>query len=157
MVFQDVPVQGRFVVAEHGMPRKEPISLSTGEIIWDVAGNVAEWVKDDHFLPQEYGEGAHISQITSSSHERIGRLSGGTTNSPRRAKDQFGSIGNYTSLQQGGLGYAYLNYGGTGIGIVRGGNWASELSSGIFTVRLGVGIQESRPMIGFRCVFLGDI
>ena len=125
-------------------------TLSNGEVIWDVSGNVQERVKDDNRV--SYGSNAYLSQITTTSHSTSGSLSGGTTTTSRVAKNQFGPSGNYSSLNSGthgGLGYGELN---TNSGaIVRGNRRGAGLDAGIFTVNLG--FSAAFEGIGFRCVF----
>ena len=91
-------------------PKRRTHLLSNNEIIWDMGGNVSEWVKDNNHV--DYSEGARspndidfISQITDITYPASGSLSGGPV---RTAKEQFGPQGDYfTSLSSG-------NYGGLG-------------------------------------------
>ena len=125
-------------------------TLSNGEVIWDVSGNVQERVKDDNRV--SYGSNAYFSQITTTSHSTSGSLSGGTTTTSRVAKNQFGPSGNYSSLNSGthgGLGYGQLD---TNSGaIVRGNKRGAGVDAGIFAVNLG--FSAMFKSIGFRCVF----
>ncbi len=130
---------------------KRTHSLSNGEVIWDLGGNVWEWVKDDYINASVYGPNSYISQITAATHTNVFSLSGGTTTTARNAKDQFGPLGNYTSLAVGGLGYGYLNYNAGAV--IRGGGWGNYASSGVFTSHLNYGPSLSAYSLGFRCVY----
>lgn len=132
---------------------KRTHTLSNGEIIWDLAGNVMEVI--DRYEPPrpsstEYdlAPSSQISQIT------------GVT------KDLFGPSGNYTSLSQspyGGLGYMHLQ--GDGLSnkdvkqLVRGGHWAiigvePYTEGGIFSVFLRSSpLSRTAKGFGFRCVY----
>ena len=131
--------------------------LSNGELIWDLSGNVSEWVKDDN--DTSYGPSVHISQVTTTSHTTKGSLSGGIE---RMAKDQFGPSGNYTdrnSSYYGGLGYGYLTRKSPtpnlplGDAILRGNDSLINGSGGIFHVNLLFEKSSLSLRIGFRCVY----
>ena len=127
-------------------------TLSNGEVIWDVAGNVRERVKDDNTV--SYGSNAYLSQVTTTSHTTSGSLSGGTTMTSRVAKNQFGPSGNYLDLNSdsyGGLGYGGLT---TNSGaIIRSSRQSAAVDSGVFAVDLSFSAAFMAPSIGFRCVF----
>ena len=131
---------------------KRTHTLSNGEVIWDLAGNVWEWVKDDN--TNNYGATTYISQITSASHPTLYSLSGGTTTTARMAKDQFCPINNYTSLSagtRGGLGNGYLAF--SAGAVHRGGFWSNASNAGIFAVTLVAASTYAFRGIGFRCVY----
>lgn len=151
--------------------QKRTHNLFNGQMIWDLAGNVAEWVKDNNTV--DYGLNDYISRITTTSHTTAGRLSGGTTTVERVAKDQFGPRGDYVdhvSDIYAGLGYADMNLsdprlpngpipsGGT---VVRGNNLInySNISGisfgGVFDVDLRFPASDvnSYHRVGFRCVY----
>jgi len=125
--------------------------LSNGEVIWDLAGNVWEWVKDPNY--EVSGNDDYISQITDTSHPdtfNIGSITG-------TIKFLFGPVGYFDDIDEfisgeyGGFGKAWLEYiGGT---IARGSYWNPAEPSGIFTVRLDLGNSNRFPGIGFRCVY----
>lgn len=126
--------------------------LSNGEIVWDLAGNVSEWVKDTN--SSVFDADAYISQVTATSHATSGALSGGTTTTSRTAKDQFGPVEDYISLSSGdygGLGYGILS--GSAGAIYRGGVWSSVEKSGVFFVGLDNAGDTGSAEIGFRCAY----
>ncbi len=127
-------------------------TLSNGEIIWDVSGNAFEWVKDDNTV--DYGVKANMSQVTGDTHQTLGSLSGGTTTTPRVAKDQFGPSGDYTALNSepyGGLGELYSRTDTSFEGILRGGAILRS-SSGIFSTIFSAATNTINTTFGFRCV-----
>ena len=140
--------------------------LFNGEVIWDIAGNAWEWVKDDNSL--SYGEDSYLSRVTRLTHDSLNALSEGTK-VPRSVKIQFGPRGAYTVQKSGnfaGLGYGYLGIEAIElaeddetvdlnryVGIVRGGGLSDGVKAGVFAVDLGVDINEiSEGVNGFRCV-----
>ena len=89
------------------------------EVIWDIAGNVWEWMKDNNGTWNEdtnsstggsnYGTLAYISVITTETHQALHSLSTDSGNGPaRNAKNQFGPSRDYSNLNSG-------EYGGLGI------------------------------------------
>ena len=125
-------------------------TLSNGEVVWDIAGNVYEWVRDTNAV--NYGSNTDISLVTNNTHATPGSLSGGTTMTERKAKGQFGPSGNYTNLDStpfGGLGYGELN--GSAGGITRGGT--NNIFAGVFTVGLNSSASSTATTLGFRCVY----
>jgi formylglycine-generating enzyme required for sulfatase activity len=121
--------------------QKRTHTLPSGEVIWDVAGNVYEWVKLDIVAGPPYEGGNNfISQqpwTTDLNHPEM-----------------WGPFGNYSaksSGEYGGLGYGYLGF--SGGAVIRGGNWNHVGDSGVFYARLDEGPLMSSIILGFRCVY----
>ena len=125
-------------------------TLSNGEVIWDMSGNVDEWMEDQN--SNIFEEAAYISQITNTNYPNSKSLSGDT----RTPKGHFGPSGDYTDLSTspyGGLGRGTLGaYGDTGSGIIRGGNYSRTVNSGVFSTTLDIQDATPRDKTGFRCV-----
>ena len=69
--------------------------LSNKEFIWDISGNVAEWVKDRH-ISHDYGRHDYVSNFSHSEFTTTNPRSltlDGVLGTPRKAKDQFGPEG----------------------------------------------------------------
>jgi hypothetical protein len=136
--------------AGSGKEQRRTLNLSNGEVIWDLAGNVLEWVKDNDAT--NFGASVYIDQITSGSHTTTGTV-GSLTGA---AKYLFGPSGDYSSLNSSlhcGLGYGYLNNGAAG-GIFRGGCFTDGGTySGIYRVIIGQSPIIANSIYGFRCVF----
>lgn len=113
---------------------KRTHTLSTGEIIWDIAGNVGEWVKDTEVSG---GADLFVSQLTSPSYDLL----------------KWGPAGDHTGLnsgEHGGFGVASLN--AAAGAVYRGGATPNGSASGIFASNLYASPGSSYPTIGFRCV-----
>ena len=134
--------------------------LSNGRVIWDMAGNVWEWVKDDNKTYLD-ATSTFIWKMTDSTHPSQGTLEGGLATRQRRAKGHFGPHRDYSphanaifiKLKNGGygLGYAFLD--APQGAILRGGGWDSGISSGIFTTSLNYAATHKDTDLGFRCVY----
>lgn len=131
--------------------QKRTHNLSNTEVIWDFSANVWEWVKDDN--SNSFGSSSSFSQITSVTHPNSYSLSGGTTTTARNAKNQFGPLGDYTSMNSGvygGLGSGDFS---SSNGILRGGDWGWGSGAGLYTAYLGWWPGNSANHVGFRCVY----
>ncbi|MBI4404047.1 MAG: hypothetical protein HY537_07795, partial [Deltaproteobacteria bacterium] len=136
--------------------QKRTHTLSTGDVIWDLAGNVMEWVKDNNMSAQ--GRHGYLSEKTWD-----GRPDARETPA---SKLKWGPSGIYTakrSGEYGGLGYGYLNLTRSALqsvplAIMRGGRYYQDLTqSGIFYVFLGATPASSGPTTGFRCSFNPEV
>ncbi|MFA5080690.1 MAG: hypothetical protein WC472_03675, partial [Candidatus Paceibacterota bacterium] len=122
--------------------QRRTLTLTNGQIIWDLAGNVFEWNNNTCVVGSGtgnwYNSGAWIewSNANLSDYE----------------KNIAGPIGNYTSVN--GIG---MYYGCTANGNVfpRGGYWdggSGDLFGGVFSMSLNVPSTTGYSFIGFRCV-----
>ena len=131
--------------------------LSNGEVVWDVGGNLSEWVKDDSNGSVGSDGDAHLVSISTTSHTVRYLLDNGASSISGVAKKQFGPKGDYLVANFGqfaGLGYAKLN--SRRGAIVRGGHWYSGEQAGVFAVDLSVGAASRLMLTGFRCVYRAE-
>ena len=141
--------------------RRRTHTLSNGEVIWDVAGNVDEWILDDQNLTS-YSEllngsfiPVYLGNITDKTYPKRGplgvRANGGGP--LRTAKGHFGPSGDYNHLKwpYGRIGDGSL---GSGRGpITRGSSRLDPLDEGIFNANLGIFPKVRLDYTGFRCVY----
>ena len=138
-------------------------TLSNGEVVWDMAGNVWEWVKDNNAV--NYGlthTTLAISSITDETYSTSGSLSGGTTTTSRTVKGHFGPSGEYTGLDSdpwGGLGFINnLNSStSSATGIARGWSFIVgghvAIASGVFATTHHHPPSNANGVLGFRCAY----
>ena len=131
-------------------------TLSNGEVVWDIAGNADEWVKDNNTLNYGGSINASISNLTDMTHPISGSLSdGGTTTIERTAKGHFGPSGDYTNLEStpyGGFGFGSgFSSGSAGGGVSRGG--FNDGFAGVFSVYLFSMPSSIHGSLGFRCAY----
>ena len=112
------------------------LTLSNGEEIWDLSGNVFNWVNDTVSMHSWISEGVrnYWNFQTSSSY----RLNAGPSNS---------SWGSST-----GVGYVW--HSGSSNGIVRGGAWGNGDQSGLFAINYDLSSTGSLSYVGFRCTYI---
>lgn len=114
-------------------------TLSNGNIIWDLAGNVQEWVTND-------------SDVSNGPSTYISTLSDGLLRQTR-----FGASTGTICTASGASPYCGM---GRGIfaanngGIHRGGDWSSGILTGIFATSLSTATSAGTTSKGFRCVFI---
>jgi hypothetical protein len=124
---------------------KRTHSLSNGEVIWDLAGNVYEWVRDNH----------NTSSVDPNAFMRDWLNSSPPPSGAEVLK--WGPAEGYsaqTGTQRAGLGYFGSGLGAFNGAFVRGGYWGNGANAGLF---LGKGRYDGPADadldLGFRCVF----
>ena len=133
---------------EYGVVRgtKAIMTLSTGEIIVDFSGNVAEWV--------DWGQEELFTRTPFYCEDEWGEISNEFCNSSFMDTD-------FLPFNPGGIpASTYLNFygvglieGGPGGYIVRGGAYKYGEASGIYSASLSQSESTAREEIGFRCVY----
>jgi len=114
-------------------------TLSNGNVIWDFAGNVWEWVTND----------------SSASNGADGFIS--TMSAGDRRQTRYGAVigticGTSSVSPYCGMGYGYFNY--TAGAILRGGYRGDQAYAGVFMVSLVNAPTFTSANLGFRCVFV---
>ncbi len=122
--------------------QRRTLRLSTGDWIWDLAGNADEWLKDT--ITRDYNGYSQISVMPN------------VAGLDPAALTLFGPTGNYTALNAapfGGLGLAAID--GFGGAIRRGGGWQFDGVGygGVFNVYLYDGPNFAEASVSFRCVY----
>lgn len=136
--------------------------LSNGKVIWDLGGNVAEFMKDKYDSAASLGAGANMSQVTDTSHPTSITLVAGSVSRSRKVKAHFGPKGDYTSLSSapyGGLGeygaedfFIFTTSDAADRLVYRASRYDSLGGAGIFTTEGGLALSTDSNRIGFRCV-----
>lgn len=114
-------------------------TLSNGNKIWDFAGNVWEWVTND-------------SNVSNGADGYISTMSGGDIRQTRYGAASGTICASPSSSPFCGMGHGSFNY--TAGAVLRGGNWSSGVSTGVFTSNLSDAPTSTNPNFGFRCVFV---
>jgi formylglycine-generating enzyme required for sulfatase activity len=142
--------------------QKRTLTLNNGEIIWDLAGNVWQWI-DIQVLRQDQPPsftGGVLDRGWQWSEFAPGGLKtviSGNGSGPLLGYDSFRpSDPNWNSVN--GVGRIYHFSGPkddnpTAYTFIRGGNWRHGYDSGVFTVHMSpVATKENIDDVGFRCV-----
>jgi len=131
--------------------QKRTHTLSNDQIIWDIAGNVWEWVQDnlssqgnDGWISQKLWDG-----VASLTEDAAGKLKWGPTDTYHNAPPGA----DYPKSDDAGLGYGYLF--GSGGAVLRGGYWYVDTGAGVFAAYLYLGPTDTDDIVGFRCVVAG--
>ncbi len=129
--------------------QKRTHTLSNGQIIWDIAGNVWEWVQDS--LTNQ-GSNDAISQNPGNVPDpTTGILRWGpSTDFTLKRPAHLGGAG---GSEYGGLGYGALN--GSDGAVVRGGFSNSLTGAGVFAADLNRAPTSPYANVGFRCAVAG--
>ena len=137
--------------ANSGWEQRRTLELSNGEIIWDFAGNVWEWV-DWQVTPAKKAYRSTDGLPTSNflDFKFLDRLIG------ENADDQmlpstFMPV--FTSLtRSNGLGGYLAGNNSSGGAVLRGGGKNGIADAGTFALYLGVSVNNAGTNFGFRCV-----
>jgi hypothetical protein len=122
-------------------------TLSNGEVIWDMAGNVWEWTSDYDRSSGKANPGSSWVEFNTIS-DGISQLK--TDFIPQVAIDS-----SWNSAQ--GIGNYYAGPDNSGGALIRGGDWGGYLpgtSAGVFAAILNNTSSTTSPHFGFRCVRL---
>jgi len=118
-------------------------TLSNGNVIWDFAGNVSEWITND-------------SNISNGSDDYISAMSGGDIRQTRYGVASGNICPSPSASPYCGLGYGWFNYGAGAV--LRGGNYGTGTyageRAGVFATGLGYAPTATDTFFGFRCVFV---
>jgi formylglycine-generating enzyme required for sulfatase activity len=113
--------------------------LSNGNVIWDFAGNVWEWVTND-------------SSVSNGADGYISTMSGGDIRQTSYGAASSTICASPSSSPYCGMGSGSFNF--TSGAIFRGSNWAVGVSSGVFSTNLAGASTLIDTGLGFRCVFV---
>ncbi len=139
--------------------QKRTLTLSNGEVIWDLAGNIWEWVDDSISAGLRY-HGGDQGWMSYNANDGTGKnaLNIPILKLPSSNWNANNGMGRYYD----GLSLDGAKDDGTNCGpgdcwhtavFVRGGTWASALGSGIFSLGFDHGPWDPGNRRGFRCSF----
>ena len=122
---------------------RRTLTLSNGEVIWDLSGNVWEWVDWDSAMPgpQEGPKTCDPGWVEFPFAASYTCLSG-------LADQVFPANSNGSSVE--GFGQFH---GGSGGAARRGGVWSHGSYAGAFTLGLSASAAHTNSSLGFRCVY----
>jgi hypothetical protein len=131
-----------------GNSQKRTLILSNGEVIWDLAGSLWEWVDGTiagGAQPGLLGESAYAwKQWNNGS-----LLQNGLPNSSMPAYTGFSGASGWSSTQ--GIGQVWSNYGESTLRYYRrGGNWAAGTGAGVLALSLSGDATNTSSIHGFR-------
>ena len=123
-------------------------TLSNANVIWDLAGNVWEWVDYNNYEDKPTPAIVAWTEYTG--------VTGTTTMAktslvPSNAQKTWWN--NSWNGATNGIGQYYPGTNSSGGALLRGGNSADGSSSGVFTARLNSAPSSASTDFGFRCVF----
>lgn len=116
--------------------QRRTFTLSNGEIIWDFAGNAAEWILDGNSAAQ--GADGYASTFNTSDARQI-----------FYGNDQFCAAPGASPYC--GFGQGVVN--SAAGGILRGGANGDDLNAGVFSSNLSYADTTVQNWVGFRCVY----
>lgn len=128
--------------------QKRTHTLSTGEVIWDVAGNLSEWIdwnlSTGKPTPNAEEWIEYSTPVVASDEIQISAI--------RPVAAIITGWSDSWSSQQG-LGQYYPGVDSSGGAALRGGSWAAGERSGLFALNLVFSVEDDVVHAGFRCAW----
>lgn len=125
--------------------QRRTLTLSNGEVVWDLAGNVWEWTQGTIAGGQQpglSGESAYTWKEWNSGSLLMNGL-------PSSSQPSAAGAGSWSATQ--GIGRLYSNYGETGLrAFLRGGDWGNGANAGVLTLTLNGTPSGTSTNRGFR-------
>ena len=131
-----------------GINQKRTLTLSNGEVIWDMAGNVYEWTNATIGTNQQPGLAGEVAYAIKQWNNGS-LLMNGLPNNSKPSSTGVAGVTGWSSTQ--GIGTLYSNYGETGVrGFARGGSWNNGNTAGVLYLRLDFTSIATHIGFGFR-------
>jgi len=130
--------------------QKAMFTLSNGEEIWDLSGNVFEWVVEDVTADLDPNPSLNFNNNFTEFSDAASCAGGACFPTGSLNRDFFAPLGSYDSTQ--GVGQVFVwTYAGA---VHRGGFWSDGADAGAFAASLFVGPGGLSISLGFRCFVL---
>jgi len=129
--------------------QKRTLTLTNGEVIWDMAGNVYDWTTGTigaNLQPGLSGEVAYAWKEWNNG----SLLQNGLPTNSMPASTGIAGAGGWSSAK--GIGQLYSNYGETTAhAFLRGGAWGNSSNAGVLSLALyNSASTATNPLVGFR-------
>lgn len=131
-----------------GDTERRTLNLSNGEVIWDLAGNVYEWMNTTIAGGQQPGLAGEVAYAWKQWNNGS-LLQNGLPNSSMPSYTGLSGASGWSSAQ--GIGQVYSNYSDSVVKAYRrGGNWAAGTGAGILALSLSGSASNATAICGFR-------
>ena len=128
--------------------QKRTLTLSNGEVIWDLAGNVYEWTTGTIAAGQQPGLTGEVAFAWKQWNNGL-LLQNGLPASAMPGYTGISGASGWSSTQ--GIGQLYSNYGDASTrGFLRGGNWTDGSNAGVLNLFLTYAPSSANTRFGFR-------
>jgi prepilin-type N-terminal cleavage/methylation domain-containing protein len=131
-----------------GNTQRRTLTLTNGEVIWDLAGNVYEWTTGTiaaNAQPGLSGESAYASKQWNNA----SLLMNGLPYNSQPASTGMAGISGWSSTQ--GIGTLYSNYGETGVHVFfRSSDWGHGSNAGVLCLNLDYSASTTNVRLGYR-------
>lgn len=122
--------------------------LSNGNVIWDIGGNLLQWVDYNNPYDKPNPQSAWLE---------FSALGNGSTTSPRehfvpRSSVQSWWNDSWNSSQA--IGMIYPGPNGSGGALLRGNFWGAQSSAGLFAAHMANSSAQTTGAVGFRCAYM---
>lgn len=133
-----------------GHEQKRTHTLTNGSVIWDLAGNVSEWVNWTVLASEK----AYASSDSGTVYawRELTLINSNILNTSKMRPESWRSENPALSSAQN-IGRYYSGAGAFEAAGVRGGRWENHISAGIYSLDLDYDLTDYYLGIGFRCVF----
>lgn len=128
--------------------QRRTLTLTNGEVIWDLSGNVYEWTSDTIGPNQQPGL-AGETVVAWKQWNNPALLQNGLPSTSMPSSTGLSGASTWDSDQ--GIGELYSNYGDTGTKVItRGRSYAGGVYTGVLAMHLGLSTSSTSAAVGFR-------
>lgn len=138
-------------IGGQGSNNRRTLTLTNGEVIWDLSGNIGEWTSRSQAMSNVgiSGDSSFVWREWTNGSLSLGNIPAASRPSALTSSPGLSSLGSWGSSY--GIGQLMANYADTTTrAFIRGGYWSTAATGGVLSLRLSTQPSYDYPNVGFR-------